>query len=613
MFEALRRMILPIIIIVLFFFLGMIVLQWGLDLNRSGPGGPRANVAGVINGEEVPWGAFSQTFNNLLQNERAQRGADYEIPDDRARQLERQAWQQLVADRVIKQEASRLGITVSDTDVYDYLKYNPPQYLRQEPMLITDGQFDYQKYLGLMADPQAGPLWADIYPRVSEDLKRLKMAQYVSSAAHVTEDEVKQAFLDAREQVTVGLVNAPLNQFLPVVPEATDEELQTYFSQHRDDYPVDERVILDIVKIGKDPSTFDEESAQALAKEIYDSVTTGSDFEEFARIYSDDPGSGAAGGDMGWFSTGRMVKEFDSAAFVMEDGDISTPIKTAFGWHVLKHHGYRDQEQTVGGKEETVREAHVSHILVRVKASAETLEDAWQQLDLIRSESENVGFAAAAETEGLEVITTDPVAADGYVTQISTSAQTLTWAFETELGDVSEVMDLPNLYCVVRLSDRLPAGLAELADIETQVKRDYRNEKLAQTARDTIQMVYDETHQGTSLKDAAERFELSYEALAPFARTSTVAKIGSDPVIIGTAFGLRGNGAVTRPLDYATGTAMVELLNRTSPELTEYNDNRDSVYDATLLTKQQAAYRTWYTQLIDKADVESNVDFTSRR
>lgn len=121
MFEALRRMILPIIIIVLFFFLGMIVLQWGLDLNRSGPGA-RANVAGVVNGEEIPWDAFYQTQRNLLQNELQRRGADYEIPDERARQIERQAWDQLVADRVIKQEAVRLGISVTESDVYNYLK-----------------------------------------------------------------------------------------------------------------------------------------------------------------------------------------------------------------------------------------------------------------------------------------------------------------------------------------------------------------------------------------------------------------------------------------------------------------------------------------------------------
>ncbi len=612
MFEALRRMILPIIIIVLVFFLGMIVLQWGLDLNRSGRGA-QANVAGVVNGEEIPWDAFYQTNRNLLQNELQRRGADYEIPDERARQIERQAWDQLVADRVIKQEAVRLGITVTESDVYNYLKASPPQYLRQAPELTTNGQFDYQKYLALMADPSAGPLWAEVEPMVRDELKQIKMAQYASAAAHVTEDEVKQAFLDTKEQVSVGLVNVTLNQFASVVPEASDEELQAYFSEHQTDYPVAERVVLDIVKISKDPSEVDKEFAKAEAQMVYDSVTTGSDFAEFARIFSDDPGSGSAGGDLGWIAPGTMVNEFDSAAFAMAEGDISVPIKTSFGWHVLKHHGYRDEEKTTGDKKEMVREAHVSHVLVRIEASAETLEDAWQQLDLIRTETDNVGLAAAAEAEELEIYTAPPTEATGYISYIGTSAEALSWAFETEVGEISEVLDLPSAYCLMRLSDKLPAGFADLSDIESQVKRDYRNEKLAQICRDTIQMVYDEVHKGTAVKDAAERFQLTYEVLPTFSRNGTVAKIASDPVIIGTAFGLRGAGSVTQPIDYSTGTAIVELLARLSPDLTEYNENRDSVYDATLAAKQQSCFRTWYTMLIENAEVESNINFQRRR
>lgn len=478
---------------------------------------------------------------------------------------------------------------------------------------MTNGQFDYQKYLALMADPSAGPLWDEVEPMVRDELKQIKMAQYASAAAHVTEEEVKQAFLDTKEQVSVGLVNATLNQFSSVVPEASDEELQAYFSEHQTDYPVAERVVLDMVKISKDPSEADKEFAKAEAQMVYDSVASGSDFEEFARIFSDDPGSGAAGGDLGWFSSGKMVKEFDSAAFAMAEGDISVPIKTSFGWHVLKHHGYREEEQTVGDKKEMVREAHVSHVLIRVEASAETLEDAWQQLDLMRTDAENVGLAAASEAEGLEIYTTPPTEATGYISWIGTSAEALSWAFETEVGELSEVMDLPTAYCLMRLSDKLPAGLADLGDIETQVKRDYRNEKLAQICRDTMQMVYDEIHKGTAVKDAAERFQLAYETLPTFSRNGTVAKIASDPVIIGTAFGLRGAGSVAKPIDYATGTAIVELIARLSPDLTEYNENRDSVYDATLAAKQQNTFRTWYTMLIEDADVVTNINFQARR
>jgi peptidyl-prolyl cis-trans isomerase D len=604
MFEMLRKMILPIIVIVLFFFIAMIVLQWGLDITRRDQGGVQANVAGTVNGEEISWQAFSQTYQNILQNERNTRGADYEIPEDRARQLEQQAWDQLVTDRLIKQESERLNVVVSDEDVYQYLKYSPPQYMQQAPELQTNGQFDYQKYLSLMTDPQAAPLWANLEPLVREDLKRIKVQQVIMEAAHVAEAEVKQAFMDRRETVTVGVVNAQLSQFFSTIPDIADETLQTYFDEHRDDYPVGEQVVLEIVKIIKEASAFDEEAAKARAQEVYDSVTTGSDFVEFAQIYSDDPGSGAGGGDLGWFSRGKMVAAFDSVAFEMAEGDISLPIKTDFGWHVLKHHGYRDAD--------TIREAHVSHILIKTQASAETLETAWQQLDMILSQSDDLGYTAAAEAEGLEVYTTDPIEQGGYISWIGAGGPALEWAFENEVGTISEVMDMPNVYCVLRISERMPAGHASFEQIKQQVKRDYRNLKLAEICRDTIQLVYDDIHNGSSVADAAKKYSLTYEELAPFSRDATVAKLGSDPVVIGTAFSL-DQGAISGPLDYTNGTAILELLSTVSPDLTEYNEKRDSVYEALMTSKQQQAYSAWYSQLIDNAEIRSNVSFYSRR
>ena len=170
MFEALRKMILPIIVIVLFFFVAMIVLEWGLGISGRGQN-QFANNAGVINGEEISWQTFSTTYSNLLQDERASKGGDYDIPDERARQIEEQAWNQLVTDRLLRQAAQKMNIVVLDEDVYLYLKYSPPTFIRQEPSLQTNGQFDYNKYLALMQDPQAAGLWAQIEPMVRNDLE----------------------------------------------------------------------------------------------------------------------------------------------------------------------------------------------------------------------------------------------------------------------------------------------------------------------------------------------------------------------------------------------------------------------------------------------------------
>jgi len=603
MFEMLRKMIFPIIITVLVFFVAMIVLEWGMGFSSRNRN-VQANVAGVVNGEEIAWQAYYQMVNNLFQNERGSRGADYEIPDDRARQLEEQAWDELVADRLIMQESQRLNVTVTGGDVYEYLKYNPPSFLRQAPELQTDGQFDYQKYLALMVDDQAASFWIGIEPVIRQDIQRMRVQQEVVEAAHVTEEEVRQAFVDRFEKVTLGIVSAPMNKFTSLVPDPSDDELRAYFEEHLDKYPVGERVILDIVKVSKEPSVFDEESAQVQAREIYDSVTSGSDFEEFARIYSDDPGSAAQGGDLGWFAPGRMVKEFDSAAFAMKEGDISPPIKTQFGWHIIRHLGYRGEGDQ--------REAHCMHILIKPEASPQTLDAAWQRLEMVRAGASEMTFAEAAQTQDLEVHTNPPVERKGYVSYIGAGEQVLAWAFRAEKGDVSEVLDLPNNFSVIQVSDRLPAGTANLDDIKATVKRNFRNDRTAQICRDTIQLVYEEIGRGRSLEDAGKMFGLDYEKLNPISRDASLPRLGSDPVVIGTAFGLNPGG-VSKPIDFMTGTVILEVLDRQPADLTTFNEKRDSVFSAVLQTKQQRVYSDWYTSLIESADVESNINFQRRR
>jgi len=604
MFEMLRKMIFPIIIIVLVFFVAMIVLEWGLGISGRNQA-LQANVAGTINGEEIPWQNYTQVLNNLYQNERSSYSEDYEIPEDRARQLEQQAWDELVADRLIKKEGERLGITVSESDVYNYLKRNPPQFLQQTPELQTNGQFDYQKYLSLMTDNRAAEMWASIEPMIREDLKRIKVQQEVVLTAHVTTEEVRQAYLAANEKVTVGVVNATLNRFFTIVPDPPDQELQAWFNEHRDDYKVEERVVLDIVRASKEPSQFDLEAAQARAKEIYDSVTTGSDFAEFARMYSQDPGTGANGGDLGWFASGRMVSEFDSASFAMKEGEISTPIKTSFGWHIIKHFGYR--------VENGQREAHVAHILIKVETSPTTLDAAWQQLEMVRAGVPETGMAEAAKAEGFEVHTTAPTEEKGYINYVEGGAEVLQIAFKMNVGDLSEVLDLPKYYCLFRLANKLPAGPADFEAVKATVKRDFRNDKLAQICRDTAQQVYDKTALGLTLERAAEQYGLNYEKLEPFSRDATVAKLGSDPKVIGRAFALNPVGAVSKPIDYGTGTVIMELLDRQTPDLTAFNEKQDSVYQQLLMTKQQQAFSAWYAALIKNAQVESNVNTLQRR
>ena len=245
MFETLRRMIFPIIIIVLFFFVGMIVLQWGLGMSTRS-GFVDANTAAVINGEEVEWAEYRRIYDGLYQT--ALSGSEEgEVSDQKVRELQGQAWSQLLFDRLMMQQVANRNLTVTDEELYGYLRMSPPADLQQLPYFQTNGQFDYQKYLSSMADPSAAPFWTSVQEFVSRDIMKLKVQEMVSQAAHVTEAEVKQKYVGDNEKVTVEMINVSYSRFSRPPPKSSDAEIREFFDARRDDYQIDERVALNLV------------------------------------------------------------------------------------------------------------------------------------------------------------------------------------------------------------------------------------------------------------------------------------------------------------------------------------------------------------------------------
>lgn len=603
MFDALRKMILPIIVIVLVFFMGMIILQWGLDITRRG-NFTQANVAGVINGQEVSWDYFGQVFDRFYQREMDT--TQTELTDSKIRELRTSAWNEIVGDFLLQQEAEKRGIKITDQDIYISLRTNPPPYLQQSPDFQTDGKFDYQKYLNIMADPQASYFWKSLEPQIRRELKRIRVQQLVVQAPHVAEDEVREAYMGANETVQIGMVNVQMGDFNNVIGEPTDEELQAYYDEHKDKYQLDERRVFSIVKFDKVPS--DEDNAEALARitTIYDSAKAGADFAELAKNWSEDEGTGRRGGDLGWVFEGRMVHEFDSAAFSLKAGEISTPVKTIFGYHLIKNSGYRDREDPTGA---TKKQAELAHILIRTRPSDATLARGLNLMDTVLARAQNSDLEQAAASLDLEVFTTDPLEETARIPELGNASthEIMQWAFRAKIGDVSEVMENDACFCVLRVDKSLPAGPADFEGAKRRVKSDWRYSTAQQMCRDTVAVVYAEIEKGVPLESAAYQDDLDYDVPAPFTRTASVPDLVNDPAAIGAAFSLKEKGQMLGPLDYKAGTVIMELLDRKEPDLQQYNEQRDSIYNALLSAKQQKTWQVWFTDLHESSDITNNV------
>ncbi|MBI5640425.1 MAG: peptidylprolyl isomerase [Nitrospirae bacterium] len=118
----------------------------------------------------------------------------------------------------------------------------------------------------------------------------------------------------------------------------TDKDIEIYYKTHQDEFKVKEQVLARhiLVKVDADASEEDKKKARTKAEDLLKRVKAGEDFAKLATEFSDDPSAKTKGGDLGYFSRGRMVKEFEDAAFALKPGDISDIVTTKYGYHIIK-------------------------------------------------------------------------------------------------------------------------------------------------------------------------------------------------------------------------------------------------------------------------------------
>src|SRR5512145_1688701 len=133
-------------------FIGFMVAVWGMDL-RSSESMVAANVVGEVNGEAIDARAYDAAVRGMINSYREQ-NQDRDPTEDQQREYAEQAWTNLIQRTILRQEAKRRGIKVTDAEVVAYIRHNPLEQFLQNPALHTDGRFDMQKYQQFLNDPR---------------------------------------------------------------------------------------------------------------------------------------------------------------------------------------------------------------------------------------------------------------------------------------------------------------------------------------------------------------------------------------------------------------------------------------------------------------------------
>lgn len=692
-----------IIVFLIIAFVGLIVFEWGM--NYLGMRGGDRQVFGKVNGEEITYQQYEQMLQQQLENMRQQNGGK-DVDDATLEQLKEQVWTSLVQQTLTKQEIARLGITVSDNEILDFI-YNRPEQL-PEPIkrnfIDSTGVFNadfYQQALG-MKTKEATQFWNQVEAYMREVLLSDKLQTYITASVLVTEDDVLQKYKDDNIKASFRYAFLDVNtvtdttQFL-----VSDDEMKTYYNEHKDEFKQEEAVkfkyvvfsdaptiddtnsikkqmeflIKDVknakledstlIKLVNDNSSVpfkadfqkpnqigqsgknalnflfgakpgetsglildqdgykvlrlletkegedlyvnashilinfgtDTAAAKKQIEEILKRAKSGEAFDKIAAEVSQDPSAKQNSGDLGWFTKGAMVKEFEDAAMNGKVGDIVGPIKTQFGYHIIKI------------KDKSRKEFKFAEIKKAVTAGQRTKDIARKKAQEFLADVENGAIIdSLAKHMTMPLLTTPEISKGGFVPGAGQNKNIIEFGLANKKSKIYGPTKVQGGYALYMITDKIAEGYKNYDSIKVtmikpkvaQVKKFNFIQKVAGDMRSKIT--------GGDILALTTSFPVyTFGTADSISISKPDPKLGLDYPLYNTVFSMKP-GEVSNPIKGTRGY-YIAVLNWITPfDQNDYVVKQTDIRKQLMGTKKQQAVQEWMTNLTNNAKIEDNRD-----
>jgi peptidyl-prolyl cis-trans isomerase D len=345
-----------------------------------------------------------------------------------------------------------------------------------------------------------------------------------------------------------------------------------------------------------DPNAAEDEVASARDRtvEILDKYKAGESFDELAKQYSEGP-SGNAGGYLGAFKKEEMVAPFAEKAFSMAPGEVSEPVKTRFGWHLILVEKVNEAATT--SLEEAGEE--IKQRLVDQKADNLAYDAAESFYD---QTLEGDNLAEITMDTGLMVVKTGPFDQQGKsLNGIAERRKFSTAAFNLELNQISEIQDFSDGYYLMQVIETIPGKIPELEKVKKEVSEDLKKEKQQEIADKDAQALLEALKndpQGEMATKAA------FTATGYFKRNASIPEIGYESDISNAAFMLTKEKPLPEKTFNGTkGTYVIRLKNRKLPDAEGFDKEKEQIKETLLVRKQSKTFTEWLQQIKDGSEI----------
>lgn len=559
-----------------------------------------------VNGREILYSDWQARVQQALQN---QQQAGRSLTQDEVRQLENQVLDEMIMQVLLEQEYRKRGIGVTDDELREFARYAPPPFMYNNPDLQTEGRFDPQKYQRLLASPQArqGGMLIALENYYRTEIPKEKLFEQITDGIYLTDAEFWRSWQDERDSAQVSYVAWRPEVDSAALGAVADAEIRSHFDKNKRQYERPGQAWLSVTRIARVISAADTAATRDRLLRLRAEITGGASFEDVARRESQDTVSGANGGDLGRGARGRFVREFEDAAYRLRPREISAPVRTQFGYHLIKV------------DERTGDTLALHHILLRIQQSDSAATATDRQADelarIAAGSEDRAKFDTAARQLGLTIHAIEAfegrtAALDGEMVP-SASA----WAFGgTRPGEISELFDDESGYWLARLDSINPGGEARLDRVRQEIREVLARDKAIERLLPAAQQ-FARAAASSGLEAAAQAAALTVIKTPTFTRLGFVPGLGQYSRPMGAAFGLPV-GAVSAPVKDDGGVYVIRVDRRVTADRAEFDKQDELVRRQRLQQLKQQRLQLFMDDLRKSAKVEDHrkdIDATLRR
>ena len=616
-------------------FVATIFYSWGAG---GKIGGANKTIA-TVNGLEIKVSEFDRAYGNILNFYRDQFRDQFSEEMAAKLNLKENALEALIQNRLMLLEAEKMNLLVSNQELANRISENPE--------FQRDNKFNSNLYQNYLKFNRISP--REFEENQRENFLREKLEGVIKAATLILESEIQEAYKQENEKVKFKYIGFSRDYFTPAAGPS-DEDIKKYFEAHKSEFEVPEQIQVQYVKLtpsmvqdkielyeedikdyydtnqaiyfikkqyqashilikNDNPLPFGEDlsdeekkklldeadkGTQAKAEEILRQIRDGADFGEMAKKYSADPGSGANGGNLGQFSQGLMVPEFEAALDKLAPGELGGPVKTVFGFHIVRLDGVKEERmkpltEVKGAIEKTLKETkarqRVRRIAKKIRKAAGAGNDLAKAASEYKAESHTTGFISGRTHN---------------VPEIGNVPEFFNAAFSLVGEELSEPVNTPEASYLIKVSARKDPYLPELNDVLSEVTQAVAEENNKANTERQLKALGERLKTEKNLDKMAKELNMTVEETPFINRTDSIPGIGNIQSIKDAVFSLQPgettNGA-SRGAYY-----LIQMVERVAAGVPDPAQSK-KLYTRLKNEKSRAVFQEWMDKVKENADI----------